>query len=66
MVCGGKSQHLAKVRRGSVVQLALHADEAWTLQQPTPTPDLDLLAVVGTHYLWDAMNSLGPQGRGCF
>lgn len=33
---------------GSVVQLALHVDEAWTLQQPTPASGLDLLARVGT------------------
>lgn len=65
MVWGGKKQCLAKVRRGSVVQLTLHADEARTLQQLTPVPGLDLLGVVGIYYLWDAMKSLSPQGLSC-
>lgn len=55
---------------GSGVQLALHVDEAGTLQQPTLPPGLGglgpLLGRVGTEYLWDATNSLGPQGAYLF
>lgn len=30
------------------MQLALHVDEAWTLQQPGPPPGLDPLGRMGT------------------
>lgn len=35
---GRGTQRLSKVSMGSVVQLALHVDEAWTWQQHAPAP----------------------------